>query len=243
MKKLLAMVAMALLLSTAWKVSAYDESENRGYLTYFVKNFDDINLAANESRTELKWFLAQGKETGEFLRDSFNNDKDKMKTRMAALFVLCKGYAELSERFLAKAERSSKPELAEFGKRVREYIGRPPEKEVKKKFDNTQAMGFLKTLTQGFEETDLDKLNARAEVAWYFDWGNDGYDFLEGAVNNSDLSWHERMAALFVLVKGWRDRSWNELRRAEGDRHEDYSMYAKRVRAFFDVPVEKPKKK
>ncbi|MCW8132115.1 MAG: hypothetical protein KIS92_17345 [Planctomycetota bacterium] len=243
MKKTLAVLMLALLVSASFKALAYDETENRGYLTYFVKNFDELQLGSNESRWELKWFLEQGKETGTFLRDSFNDDKDKMKTRMAALFILCKGWPELSERFLAKAEASSKPELAEFGKRLRAYIARPALKEVKKKFDNTQAYGYLKDLTKGFEETDLGKLNARAQVAWFFEWGNDGYDFLEGAVNNGDLSWHERMAALFVLVKGWRDRSWNELRRAESDKHTDFSMYAKRVRAYFGVPVEKPKTK
>lgn len=241
MKKL--MTLSVLLLAGLASAGAFEDSEAQGHLDNFVRGFDTIELAKNDARKEMKWFLAQDKQCGTFMRNTFNNDKDKMETRMAALFVLCKGWPDLSERFLAKAEASSKPELAEFGKRLRAHVGRPPEKEVKKKFDNTEALGYLKKLNHGFEETNLDALNARKDVQWFYTWeAEDSYDFLEAAVNNSDLKLEERMIALFILVKGYRDRSWHELKRAEENANTDLVQFAKRVRAYFDVPAEKPKK-
>jgi hypothetical protein len=240
MKKTIAVLALSL---AALSAGAFEKTEARGYLNSFIRHFDEIRLDENENAPELKWFLGAGKDCGEFMRDAFNNDKDKMHTRMAALFVLCKGWPELSERFLAKAEASEKPDLAEFGKRLRAYIARPAEKDVKKRFDNTQGFGFLKSLAKHFEETNLDAINGRSEVQWFIDQGEvDSYKFLRNALHNEKLGMAERQGALFILVKAWPIRAWDELKDAERSRETDLAQFAKRVRAFFDVPLVKPKK-
>ncbi|MBI3830453.1 MAG: hypothetical protein HY291_13115 [Planctomycetes bacterium] len=240
MKKTIAVLALSL---AALSARAFDKTEAHGYLNSFIRHFDEVRLEDNESASELKWFLGAGKDCGEFMRDAFNNDKDKMHTRMAALFVLCKGWPELSERFLAKAEASEKPDLAEFGKRVRAYVARPPEKEVKAHFDNTQGFGFLKTIAKHFEDTNLGAIDGRSEVQWFIDQGEvDAYKFLRNALHNDKLSLAERQGALFILVKAWQIRAWDELKDAERSRETDMAQFAKRVRAFFDVPLVKPKK-
>jgi len=238
---LLIVAALALLAWQAPAVEKWEKTIAAAHFTNFVEGFDEVRLERNENRAELQWFLEQVQNGGTFTRNEFNNDKQSMKRRLAALYVLCKGWAELSERFLAKAEKSRTQELATFAERLRTYVGRPALKVELKKFDASQAEATLKDFAGAFNAFKLVTNESRGEVAWFGAEGPDAYSFLENYIHAEKQPMKVRQSALFLLMKFWPVRGHGELARAEKSSTVDLAQFAKRVRDHYQVPVIKPK--
>lgn len=117
--KTFTILILALIISVP--VFALDKTEANKNLLSFSTALNEVELAANESRVEFKWFTTFGDTARDFVKDAYNDSK-VLPIRKSALFLYAKCWPTKAEGRLRNAETGDEPALREFARKLRQYL-------------------------------------------------------------------------------------------------------------------------